>query len=251
MEHSGHSDNGGIQAATALKLSVTTERVRIRITSSRLEPTLAEFGLFKQAKLKQAELRQSPEMPTAISSSFVGSTFTPRSLLAGLPSLVFRMANVKIGHSHICQLFLEYLHSFLPLGDLHALARCRPDRQRDERGAALSAAGRFRRQGPHRLDGGVREALSRRRPTTWRAFGATWPANCTGSSRSRRCSSGTSRSPKWFVGGKTNASYNCLDIHLKTHRRDKPALIWEGEPGDTRVLTYQSCTTRSAASPTC
>ncbi len=44
---------------------------------------------------------------------------------------------------------------------------------------------------------------------------------------------------KWFVGGKTNISYNCLDAHLATHRRDKAALIWEGEPGDTRVLTYQ------------
>ncbi len=43
---------------------------------------------------------------------------------------------------------------------------------------------------------------------------------------------------KWFVGGKTNISYNCLDTHLQTSRRDKPALVWEGEPGDTRVLTY-------------
>ena len=44
---------------------------------------------------------------------------------------------------------------------------------------------------------------------------------------------------KWFVGGKTNVSYNCLDAHLSTHRRNKAALIWEGEPGDTRVYTYQ------------
>ncbi|MCC9604260.1 acetate--CoA ligase [Blastopirellula sp. JC732] len=43
---------------------------------------------------------------------------------------------------------------------------------------------------------------------------------------------------KWFVDGKTNASYNCLDRHLSTPRRDKPAIIWEGEPGDTRTLTY-------------
>nr|MBX2863234.1 AMP-binding protein [Leptolyngbyaceae cyanobacterium MAG.088] len=43
---------------------------------------------------------------------------------------------------------------------------------------------------------------------------------------------------KWFVGGKINISYNCLDRHLDTHRRDKPALIWEGEPGDSRTLTY-------------
>ena len=43
---------------------------------------------------------------------------------------------------------------------------------------------------------------------------------------------------KWFVDGKINISYNCLDRHLETHRRDKPALIWEGEPGDSRTLTY-------------
>jgi len=44
---------------------------------------------------------------------------------------------------------------------------------------------------------------------------------------------------KWFVGGKTNAAYNCLDAHLTTWRKNKAAIIWEGEPGDTRVLTYQ------------
>jgi acetyl-CoA synthetase len=43
---------------------------------------------------------------------------------------------------------------------------------------------------------------------------------------------------KWFDGGKINISYNCLDRHLATHRRDKPALVWEGEPGDSRTLTY-------------
>ena len=44
---------------------------------------------------------------------------------------------------------------------------------------------------------------------------------------------------KWFVGGRINVSYNCLDRHLETWRRNKAALIWEGEPGDTRTLTYQ------------
>ncbi|WP_456410269.1 acetate--CoA ligase [Oceanithermus sp.] len=43
---------------------------------------------------------------------------------------------------------------------------------------------------------------------------------------------------KWFVGGKTNVSYNALDRHLATWRRNKAAIIWEGEPGDTRTLTY-------------
>lgn len=43
---------------------------------------------------------------------------------------------------------------------------------------------------------------------------------------------------KWFVGGKINISYNCLDRHLTTWRRNKAALIWEGEPGESRTLTY-------------
>ena len=43
---------------------------------------------------------------------------------------------------------------------------------------------------------------------------------------------------KWFVGGKINISHNCLDRHLITHRRDKIAFIWEGEPGEQRTLTY-------------
>ncbi len=42
---------------------------------------------------------------------------------------------------------------------------------------------------------------------------------------------------KWFINGKLNVSYNCLDRHLKT-RKDKPALIWEGEPGDQKIFTY-------------
>jgi acetyl-CoA synthetase len=44
---------------------------------------------------------------------------------------------------------------------------------------------------------------------------------------------------KWFVGGKINISYNCLDRHLMTWRKNKAALIWEGEPGENRILTYQ------------
>ncbi len=44
---------------------------------------------------------------------------------------------------------------------------------------------------------------------------------------------------KWFQGGKINASYQCLDRHLTTWRKNKAAIVWEGEPGDTRTLTYQ------------
>ncbi len=43
---------------------------------------------------------------------------------------------------------------------------------------------------------------------------------------------------RWFDGGKLNVSANCLDRHLRGPRRNKAAIIWEGEPGDRRVLTY-------------
>ncbi|MEY5025704.1 MAG: acetate--CoA ligase [Verrucomicrobiota bacterium] len=44
---------------------------------------------------------------------------------------------------------------------------------------------------------------------------------------------------KWFVGGKLNVSENCLDRHLGTARQNKAAILWEGEPGEKRALTYQ------------
>ncbi len=43
---------------------------------------------------------------------------------------------------------------------------------------------------------------------------------------------------RWFVGGQINASVNCVDRHTRNWRRNKAAIIWEGEPGDTRTLTY-------------
>src|SRR5437667_600282 len=43
---------------------------------------------------------------------------------------------------------------------------------------------------------------------------------------------------KWFVGGKLNVADNCLDRHVSGPRRTKAAIIWEGEPGDSRILTY-------------
>jgi acetyl-CoA synthetase len=43
---------------------------------------------------------------------------------------------------------------------------------------------------------------------------------------------------RWFAGGQMNLSYNCIDRHLDGPRRDKAALIWEGEPGEIRRLTY-------------
>ena len=53
-------------------------------------------------------------------------------------------------------------------------------------------------------------------------------------------------SVEWFAGGKTNASYNCLDRHVEAGRGDKVAIIWEGEPGDTRTLTYSELRTEVA-----
>lgn len=48
----------------------------------------------------------------------------------------------------------------------------------------------------------------------------------------------TAPDAKWFLGGKLNASVNCLDRHLKGARRNKAAFIWEGENGEKRTLTY-------------
>ena len=48
---------------------------------------------------------------------------------------------------------------------------------------------------------------------------------------------------KWFVGGQINLSYNCLDRHAQTWRRNKAAIVWEGEPGEVRTLTYQQLLT--------
>ncbi len=47
---------------------------------------------------------------------------------------------------------------------------------------------------------------------------------------------------KWFVGGKTNVAYNCLDRQVEAGRGSKPAIVWEGEPGDQRTLTYEELT---------
>src|SRR3954464_7063346 len=43
---------------------------------------------------------------------------------------------------------------------------------------------------------------------------------------------------KWFVGGQLNVAYNCVDRHVEAGNGDKVAIHWEGEPGDTRTITY-------------
>ena len=57
--------------------------------------------------------------------------------------------------------------------------------------------------------------------------------------RWKRIKQGRAFNSKWFVGGRTNISFNCLDVHLNTERRNKAALIWESENGETRIFTYQ------------
>jgi acetyl-CoA synthetase len=54
-----------------------------------------------------------------------------------------------------------------------------------------------------------------------------------------RVLSWTPPTARWFEDGTTNLSYNCLDRHLETPRRNKAALLWEGEKGESRVLTYR------------
>ena len=56
---------------------------------------------------------------------------------------------------------------------------------------------------------------------------------------------------KWFVGGQLNISVNCVDRHARGPRRNKAALIWEGEPGIGARSRTSICTARSRPSPTC
>ena len=51
---------------------------------------------------------------------------------------------------------------------------------------------------------------------------------------------------RWFIGGKTNIAYNCIDRHLSSARRNKAAIIWEGENFEQRILTYQELYRRVA-----
>ena len=64
------------------------------------------------------------------------------------------------------------------------------------------------------------------------------PANSIGSSLGDKVLEWNPPYAQWFVGGKLNASYNCIDRHLTSARRNKAAIIWEGEPGDWQVYTY-------------
>ncbi len=62
--------------------------------------------------------------------------------------------------------------------------------------------------------------------------------NCIGLNRLTTVLQGSGPDVQWFVGGKTNISYNCLDAIIDAGHGDRTAIIWEGEPGDQRTLTY-------------
>ena len=94
-------------------------------------------------------------------------------------------------------------------------------------------------------------ALHRAPPPTTSATGAISRAPRSSGTACSRSALDDSQAPnyRWFTDGELNVSYNCLDVHL-AERGHKTAIIFEGEPGDVRRLSYASCTPRSAASPT-
>ena len=87
--------------------------------------------------------------------------------------------------------------------------------------------------------GGLRTPLGNAPRTIRRAFGREQAESLTWIKRWDKVLVWNEPHAQWFVGGKLNVSANCLDRHLDGPRRNKAALIWEGEPGDSRVLTYQ------------
>jgi acetyl-CoA synthetase len=82
------------------------------------------------------------------------------------------------------------------------------------------------------------EALYARAASDPDAFWAEVAGQLTWAERWKRVLDWKLPDAKWFVGGKLNLSVNCLDRHVATWRRNKAAIVFEGEPGDTRVLTY-------------
>jgi acetyl-CoA synthetase len=90
------------------------------------------------------------------------------------------------------------------------------------------------RQGANAADPG----LYARAAADPEAFWAEWAGQLAWFESWRQVLEWTPPNAKWFVGGRLNAAYNCLDRHLEGWRRNKAALIWEGEPGDVRTYTY-------------
>ena len=84
-----------------------------------------------------------------------------------------------------------------------------------------------------------RRPCTSRQPPTGSASGRTRRADSSGPSPGTPCWTGrTRRSRKWFVGGRLNVAVNCVDRHVAAGHGDQVAIHFEGEPGDTRTLTY-------------
>ena len=106
------------------------------------------------------------------------------------------------------------------------------DRDAPRRGSPLPAACGLRRAGER---AGRTSTTFRSRSSGSARDGSGSP----GSSRSRRCSSGTLPYAKWYLGGKLNVSYNCLDRHVEAGLGDRVAYHYEGEPvGERATITY-------------
>jgi len=86
----------------------------------------------------------------------------------------------------------------------------------------------------HVSDDAVREEAARDPETWW----ARWAEELHWFRKWDRVLDWNPPHARWFEGGKINVAYNCLDRHLAGPRRNKAALIWEGEPGDVRTYTY-------------
>lgn len=97
----------------------------------------------------------------------------------------------------------------------------------------FAPAPEFRKQA-NAPDPGIYERASR----DWEGFWEGWARELDWFEPWRTVVEWRAPHAKWFDGGQLNAAYNCLDRHLASARRNKAALIWEGEPGDTRVYTY-------------
>ena len=97
----------------------------------------------------------------------------------------------------------------------------------------------FAAKAAHREHGRVRKALAARQGRSRGLLGGTGRVARPGCKHWDKVLVWNEPHAQWFVGGKLNVSANCLDRHLDGPRRNKAAIIWEGEPGDSRVLTYQ------------
>ncbi len=73
---------------------------------------------------------------------------------------------------------------------------------------------------------------------TARRSGPSRPTGCTGTQKWDQVLDWDAPFAKWFVGGKLNVAYNCVDRHVEDGHGDQVAFHWEGEPGDTRTITY-------------